>query len=160
MAKTFLLSISALLAWAWLRASELETPQAVFQHYKSNEISTGQLKLLTRPRGYLLQFVSNGKTKQVAIPREWLVPPQEEKEEEEGAYVSSFNYDTQVQSFPIGNGRIGLHLSSYDFAREGTSHAAAGRDVFLVFDPMSLKIFQGGLRSGITKRAGAGGRLS
>lgn len=123
--------------------------------------STDQFQLITRPRGFLLQFVSNGKTKQVAIPRDWLIPPQEEKEEEEGTYVSSFNYDTQVQSFPIGNGRIGLHLSSYDFAREGTSHAAAGRDVFLVFDPMSVKIFQGGLRSGITKgRVRAEGCLS
>lgn len=107
-----------------------------------------------QPRGFLLQFVSDGKIKRVAIPRNWLIPQDVEKEEEEGAYVSSFNYDSQVQSFPIGNGRIGLHLSSYDFAKGGTSYAAAGRDVFLVFDPMSQKILQGGLRSGITKGRG------
>ena len=108
-----------------------------------------------------MQFVSDGKIKRVAIPRDWLIPQDAEKEEEEGAYVSSFNYESEVQSIPIGNGRIGLHLSSYDFVREGTSYAAAGRDVFLVFDPMSLKIFQGGLRSGITKgRVRAEGCLS
>ena len=141
--------------------AKLTTNQALSPGHQKNLISTDKFTLRTGPRSFALQFVSNGKTKRVAIPREWLIPPQEEKDEEEGAYVSSFNYDTQVQSFPIGNGRIGLHLSSYDFAREGTSHAAAGRDVFLVFDPMSLKIFQAGLRSGITKgRVRAEGCLS
>lgn len=124
-------------------------------------ISTQEFKLLTRPVDFALQFVSKGKTKQVAIPRDWLVPPEDEEAEESGAYVSSFNYDSQVQSFPIGNGRIGLHLSSFDLTREGTSKAAAGRDVFLIFDPISLEIFQGGFRPGITKgRVRAEGCLS
>ena len=126
------------------------------------QISTGQFRLLTQPRAFTLQFASNGKTRQVAIPRDWLVPPEDEKYEKSGnTYVSSFNYDRQVDSFPIGDGRVGLHLSSYEFAREGTSHAAGGRDVFLIFDPISLKILQGGLKPGITKgRVRAEGCLS
>ena len=125
--------------------------QALSHGAPGRTISTSEFKLLTRRKGFTLQFVSHGKTKQVAIPREWLVPPEDEEQEESGAYVSSFNYDSRIQSFPIGNERIGLHVSSFDFAKEGTSHAAAGRDVFLIFDPKSLKIFQGGLRPGITK---------
>jgi hypothetical protein len=135
------------------RASSPSAPQQT--------ITTSQFKLLTRRKDFALQFVSNGKSKEVAIPRDWLVPPAEEESEQEGAYVSSFSYDRQIQSFPIGNGRIGLHLSSYEVAREGTSHAAAGRDVFLIFDPQSLKVFRGDLRSGITKgRVRAEGCLS
>ena len=112
--------------------------------------SIDQFSLLPRPRDFALQFVSNGKRKQIPVPRDWLVPPDEEKAEEDN-YVSSFNYGTQVQSFSIGNGRIGLHLSSFDSTREGTSMAAAGRDVFLIFDPRSLKIFPGKLTSNVTK---------
>jgi hypothetical protein len=151
MVKKILFSLSLVLAWASLRTDAVG-PQASPQGPQETQISTGRFKLLTQPKGFILQFVAEGKNKQVAIPRDWLVPPEDEKYEESGnSYVSSFNYDRQVDSFPIGNGRIGLHLSSYEFTKEGTSHAAAGRDIFLIFDPNSLKIFQGGLRLGITK---------
>lgn len=112
--------------------------------------STKQFKLLIHSKGFALQFLSAGRRREIAIPRGWLVPPDEESAEQ-GNYVLSFNYNARVTSFPLGNGRVGLHLSSYDIAREGTSQAAAGRDVFLILDPHSLQIFNGGLRSGITK---------
>jgi hypothetical protein len=148
-------AIRILVAWcAFFSSLSLccAAPKSSSQGSRETRISTGQFKLLTQPRGFILQFVAKGKNEQFAIPRDWLVPPEDEKYEESGnSYVSSFNYDRQVDSFPIGNGRIGLHVSSYEFAREGTSHAAAGRDIFLIFDPKSLKIFQGGLRLGITK---------
>ncbi len=112
--------------------------------------STGQFKLLTRPRDFILQFVSNGKVKQAGIPRDWLIPPQGEKDEELN-YVSSFHYDQEVSSFPIGNGRTGLHISSYAIQEEGSAQAAAGRDVFLTFDPGSSRIFRGGIARGVTK---------
>ena len=112
--------------------------------------STDRFKLLTQPRGFVLQFVSNGKTKQAAIPRDWLIPPAEEKNEEFN-YVSSFHYDQEVASFPIGNGRTGLHLSSYEIQEEGSAQAAAGRDIFLIFDPRSLGVFRGGIERGVTK---------
>ncbi len=149
MAKTILLSLPVLLAWAWLGA-EQAGPQAFSQHPEENQISKAEFRLLTQPRGFLLQFVSNRKTKQVAIPRDWLIPPQEEKDEESN-YVTSFHYDKEVSSFPIGNGRMGLHLSSYEIQAEGSAQAAAGRDVFLIFDPASSAVFRGGIERGVTK---------
>jgi hypothetical protein len=149
MAKTILLSLPVLLACAWLRR-EPAGPQVSSQGLKENEISTAQFKLLTRPRDFLLQFISGGKTKQIAIPRDWLVPPEEEKNEESN-YVTSFDYDKEVSSFPIGNGRTGLHISSYAIQEEGSAQAAAGRDVFLIFDPKSLAVFRGGIERGVTK---------
>jgi hypothetical protein len=125
-------------------------PQTSLQSPQKSDLSTDQFKLLTRPRDFALQFVSNGKSRQIPIPRDWLVPPDEEKGEE-GNYVSSFLYGNQVTSFPIGNGKIGLQLSSYEIQKEGLAQAAAGRDVFLIFDPASSAVFRGGIERGITK---------
>ena len=97
-----------------------------------------------------MQFVSDGKTKQVAIPRDWLIPPQDEKDDE-SYYVTSFHYDKGVSSFPIGNGRMGLHFSSYEIQAEGSAQGAAGRDVFLIFDPKTSAVSRGGIERGITK---------
>jgi hypothetical protein len=113
-------------------------------------VSTEQFELLTLPQGFALQFSSNGKTTQVAIPRDWLVPPQEEKEEKDW-YVSPFHYDKVISSFPIGNGQMGLHLSSYEVQKEGSADGALGKDVFLIFDPASLNISRGGIERGMTK---------
>lgn len=112
--------------------------------------SNDAFRLLINRKNFALQFKSNGKKRQIAIPREWLVPPQEEQEEI-GNYVLSFSYDPPITSFAVGNGLVGLHLSSYDLTREGTSHAAAGRDVFLLFDTKSLSLTKGGIRRGVTK---------
>jgi hypothetical protein len=71
--------------------------------------------------------------------------------EEEGNYVSSFQYGEEVWAFPIGNGQTGLHLSSYAIQKEGSAQAAAGKDIFLVFDPRSSRIFRGGIERGVTK---------
>ena len=124
--------------------------QTLIQGPQKPAISSDQFKLLTRPKDFALQFLSNGKTRQISVPRDWLVPP-EEKKAEEGNYVSSFLYGTPVTSFPIGNGKIGLQLSSYEIQAEGSAQAAAGRDVFLIFDPKSSAVFRGGIERGITK---------
>jgi hypothetical protein len=113
-------------------------------------ISTDHFQLIARPKDFALQFVSDGKLRQIAIPRDWLILPKDEKDEE-GNYVTSFHYEKAVSSFPIGNGRTGLHFSSYEIQPEGSAQAAAGRDVFLVFDPKSSTVFRGGIESGITK---------
>jgi hypothetical protein len=149
MAKKILFSLFLLLAWAWL-STEPAGVQASSERPKEDEISTTQFKLLAQPRGFILQFASKGKTKQVAIPRNWLIPPQEEKDEELD-YVSSFHYDQEVSSFPIGNGRTGLHISSYAIQEEGSAHAAAGRDVFLILDAASAGVSRGGIERGVTK---------
>jgi hypothetical protein len=118
------------------------------------KISSAQFELLTEPHGFALQFTSNGKTTQVAISRDWLVPPPEEKEEKDD-YVSPFHYDKVISTFPIGNGQRGLHLSlhlsSYEIQKEGSANAALGKDVFLIFDPASLRVSSGGIERGLTK---------
>jgi|SRR5579859_926169 len=113
--------------------------------------STPGFRLLQRSGHFSLRFASRGGTKEIVIPRAWLVPPKEEADEESDAFVSSFNYDPQVQSFAIGDGRIGLHVSSYESGDEGSAMAAAGRDVFLIFNPKTLELREGGVRRGITK---------
>jgi len=112
--------------------------------------SPKQLRLVRGRRGFFLSFISGAKRKRVPIPREWLVPPAEEKAEEEN-YVSSFDYSREVSSFPVGNSEIGLHISSYAVADEGSSGAAAGRDIFLILDPRSLVLRQGLMGLGVTK---------
>lgn len=112
--------------------------------------SNDKFRLLIKGDKFALQFDSNQKRRQIVIPREWLVPSEEEKEEV-GNYVLSFGYDPPITSFAVGNGLVGLHLSSYDLTREGTSHAAAGRDVFLLFDPKSRALSEGGIKRGVTK---------
>jgi len=81
----------------------------------------------------------------------WLIP-QNQIEEEENTYVTSFNYDHEVHSFSISKDLIGLHISSFAIQKQGSAKAAAGRDVFLVFDPKSKKLNQGVIDLGITKQ--------
>lgn len=108
---------------------------------------TTNFRLERGQHGYSLKYAQN---KCITIPEVWLVPP-DEVERENQAYVSSFNYDEQVTAFPIGDGRKGLHVSSYEIQREGSARAAAGRDVFLVLDQKAKALHQGGLALGLTK---------
>jgi len=85
----------------------------------------------------------------MTIPRAWLVPPDKYVDAD---YVSSVHYSTEVTSFPIGNGKFGLHLSSFDSQKEGSAVAAAGRDVFLIYDVKSSTLARGNLLLGITKQ--------
>ena len=87
----------------------------------------------------------------ISIPREWLVPPGNPEEEEGSSPVDPFNYDRHVTSFPIGDGEIGLRISSFDAMTEGSMAAAAGKDVFLIYDPKLGKLRAGGFDLGITK---------
>jgi len=106
-----------------------------------------KFKLFRNQHDYSLQY---GKNERLVIPMEWLIPA-DEVEEDEQCYVSSFHYDEPVTSFKIGDGRIGLHLSSYKIQKEGSAQSAAGRDVFLVFDPERMKLYPGVLKLGVTK---------
>jgi hypothetical protein len=145
------ITIALFLALTWATFTmTLATNQGSSSTPHDTQISTGQFRLVAQPRGFALEFVRNGTTTQVPIPRDWLIPPQEEKEEEDN-YVTSFQYDKEVSSFPIGNGQTGLRLSSYTIQKEGSAQAAAGRDVFLIFDPASSVVFRGGIERGITK---------
>ena len=70
----------------------------------------------------------------IPIPREWLIPGGELAEAQQ-RYVAGFDYEEAIHSFPIGNGLLGLHLSSYEIQESGSAGAAEGRDVFLILDP-------------------------
>jgi len=114
-------------------------------------ISTGQFKLVSEPERFVLHVSLPERQAQIIIPRDWLIPPEEEKEEADH-YVSSFHYDSQVTLFAIGNGQIGLHLSSYEVNDEGSAAAAAGRDVFLIYDPRKSVVLKGLMHLGISKQ--------
>lgn len=113
-------------------------------------------ELISDAKGYRL--VGRGPAP-LAVPKKWLAPAQA-REEEEDAYVSSLDWGRPVTAFPIGDGRVGLHLSSYTIATEGSAQAAAGRDLFLVHDPRSGEL-EMGLDLGETKgRVRLGGCLA
>ena len=117
----------------------------------SVSLNSDQFALIVTDGKFALQFDSRGKKKQISVPREWLVPPEEEREEA-SSYVSSFNYDRRITAFAMGNGKMGLHLSSFDLLQGGSAQAAAGRDVFLVFDPDASTVQRGLMSLGITKQ--------
>lgn len=112
-------------------------------------IETSRYTLTTTRTGFLLASTDPPRGP-ISIPRGWLIPRDEEAAEE-GDYVSSFKYAEKVTSFQIGDGRVGLQISSYDAQREGSAQAAAGRDVFLVLDPTRSRLYDPGLRLGVTR---------
>jgi hypothetical protein len=78
----------------------------------------------------------------VEVPRAWLEPPAAVAADEE-SYVGSLDWEEAVTAFPIGGGRIGLHLSSYSIAGGGSAQAASGRDLLLIFDPSTGRLVRG-----------------
>ena len=76
------------------------------------------------------------------MPRAWLKPAAA-LAEEENTYVSSLEWGRPVTAFALGDGRVGLHLSSYTIASEGSAMAAAGRDLFLIHDPGAKRLLLG-----------------
>jgi hypothetical protein len=102
-------------------------------------------RILSVPSAWLTR------TEKVEDPLDELIEKQKIELEEEYALVSSTNFDEAATAFPIGDGRLGLHFSSYEIQKEGSAGAAAGRDVFLVFDPQVKCLHPGGLLAGITK---------
>jgi hypothetical protein len=90
--------------------------------------------------------------KRIEIPKAWLYPPKE-VEKDRDSYVNSFNYMEPVTTFQIGKELVGLHLSSWDYMPPGTGSAmaAAGRDIFLVYNKKTHQISPGILEHHITK---------
>jgi len=117
----------------------------------ATSIDTDRFVLIVTDGKFALQFEGRGTTKRISVPREWLVPPRDEKEEESN-YVSSFNFGPRITAFAMGNGKMGLHLSSFKLLQGGSAQAAAGRDVFLVFDPDASTVRRGLTGLGITKQ--------
>ncbi len=113
-------------------------------------VSTDRFRLLVKDDAFTLDVTDPERKNRVRIPRDWLIPPAEE-EAEADSYVSSFHYSPQVTAFPIGNGDVGLHISSFEAMESGSAQAAAGRDVFLIYAPQSQSVRPAGLSLGVTK---------
>lgn len=113
-------------------------------------LATDQFILVATPKGFAVQAAVSGTPRRIAVPRTWLIPPAEEKDDGSN-FVSSFKYGKRITSFDIGNGKIGLHLASFESMTEGSARAAAGRDVFLVYDPASPAVARGLMELGITQ---------
>jgi hypothetical protein len=114
------------------------------------KISTDQFTLLRENEQYSLSFRSLEGTQSIPIATEWLAPP-EELAGEEGQPFSSILYSKRVTSFPIGNGEIALHFSSFDMMTEGSMMGAGGRDVFLILNPAAASLRPGLINLGLTK---------
>ena len=65
-------------------------------------LGTNQFVLIATDGKFSLQFDSRGKKNQISVPRQWLVPPDEEQAELSN-YVSSFNYDRRITDFVLGS---------------------------------------------------------
>jgi hypothetical protein len=104
-------------------------------------------RLITDNTNYFLEIIQDEDHQEIPIPRSWLVPTRDD----ENGYVSSTNYDRIVNTFKIGNGLTGIHISSYDIQPEGSAQAAAGRDVFLVYHHQNNIVHPGLINLGITK---------
>jgi hypothetical protein len=76
--------------------------------------------------------------------------PEKEREAERYNYVSSFSYNKTVTSFPIGDGMMALHISSYKDQEQGSARAGAGRDLFHIYDPESQTLAKGLVGMGVT----------
>ena len=117
---------------------------------EQNKDVAEQFRLIPGDGKFSLEVTSAKGTARIPVERKWLIPPGEEKEDAEN-YVSAFHYDQTVDSFAVGDGKIGLHLSSYTIQKRGSAAAAAGKDVFLVCNPGTAHLADGLTSLGITK---------
>jgi len=97
---------------------------------------------------YSLEIRRGETTRRVPVPAEWLTSPRAVDEE---LIVDGLPFQDAVDAFPIGDGRTGLHLASYEIQEAGSTMAAAGRDVFLVYDPDDGTLTRGGPALGMSQ---------
>jgi hypothetical protein len=70
-------------------------------------IRTNRFVLRSKGQTFFLQLGSPAGLQRLSIPRDWLIPPLAEQEEEEMP-VSSFKYDREVTSSPSATERSGF----------------------------------------------------
>lgn len=94
--------------------------------------------------------VTKGKDRlRINISKEWLMNVHDG--EEDSSDVSPYKYEKNVTPFLVGDDRVGIHISSCDVNDEGSIHAAAGKDVFLIYNPKKNRLQKGLVDIGITK---------
>ncbi len=124
---------------AALRVAPFQSGESDLPDRLAAETRTGDVTLRSHGRSsFTLLFARTNKT--VLVPAAWLIPKKMRSEADEGTFnASPFNYNKKVTSFPLENGEIGLHISS--FATSGGSMLQAlGRDVFLIYNPATGRV--------------------
>lgn len=112
------------------------------------EIDTSRFQLEITEDNYFL--VENLQKTKINLKLDSFI--NQDEEDEEKAYVSSFIFSEKVNSFKIGNGLIGIQASSFSAMIQGSAQVAAGRDIFLIYNPEKNQVYDNILDFGITKQ--------
>ena len=115
--------------------------------------STSSIELFVDRRRFALAASDSGfilleGDASLTVPVQWLVPIEDNDEQ---AIVSPDRFSETVIAFPVGDGLVGLHLSSYAIQSEGSAQAAAGRDAFLLLDERDRSLSDGQMMLGVSK---------
>ncbi|NNE36329.1 MAG: hypothetical protein HKN13_13915 [Rhodothermales bacterium] len=113
----------------------------------SQDLDTTAYRIAKVKAGYEL---TSGEGQSYHVPEAWLIPASDEEPDEKG-YVSSNEFNRNVNAFTVNDSLMGLHLSSYQIQSGGSAGAASGRDSFLLLDTMTDILYAGQLALGITK---------
>ncbi len=119
-------------------------------HLREEEPNIDTSRFTLKSNGANFELLDNFLNKSVHILGKLLVNPINQ-EIEDHSYVATFNYSEKVTSFNVGNGFIGIHISSFASTSEGSSQYAAGRDIFLIYNPIKSCLLNGKLDFGISK---------
>ncbi|MCP4134637.1 MAG: hypothetical protein GY754_26925 [bacterium] len=117
----------------------------------SKILKNNEFKLILNNKKYSLSILTNSKSKILNIPQKWLLWENKKDPIYENIFVSPTAFSEKITSFEIGENLIGLQLSSYNIQEDGSAQSAAGKDVFLIYNTVSKKIYNGNLNLGITK---------
>ncbi len=127
----------------------LITASTVNSQERGGRLGQSQFRLILESQQKRAVLESLDATIRLDVPWTWLEGDGERSDFED--YVSSINFDEKVTSFSVGPGMLGLHMSSYAIQESGSAQAAAGRDVFLVYDQGTRKLYDGRLYPGLSK---------
>jgi len=110
-------------------------------------------KLIQINSSYFLNIA--GQKSNTPIPSEWLLnkKPIDDRLEK---HISLNKFKSQITAFVIDNKDklVGLHLSSYDihdFGKQSSPGAAGGKDIFLIYERKTRKIYNSHLDFGTSK---------
>ena len=150
---SYLLALSPTILWVLLVG-----PSQAALSTTMPAVVTDRFTLIPFGETFALKDAHQLHVKPVVIPHAWLSPPNAEIE---SLAVNASAYQPQVTAFSIGNGLWGLHLASFEAMTSGSLQAAAGRDVFLVYDVRTRQVQPGLVTLGLTKsRARAEGCMT
>ncbi|MBN1959673.1 MAG: hypothetical protein JW841_01895 [Deltaproteobacteria bacterium] len=89
--------------------------------------NTTRFKLERQTNSSDYQLFDQLYNRRLVIPFKWLTKEQSESDDLIAPVVAAENFATKTNWFAAGNGRIGIHLSSYDIQNGGSLQLAEGR---------------------------------